>query len=492
MNLASSRFSIRGANLCESLLRHSPAQVEAFLDRMVENRLNTLIIHVAYGYNTFREQLEHGCQSREIDIVYYLQTSLLFLKGIAPKYFAKDREGRIRTAELRNETRLCVSNHEARAAFRDAIQYYFSAFDDGLHKKLLFIDADGYLFCQCPGCEKLGAVEQWMVLYRIILEEGEQSGKDVAFWYLSYVWRYQLPKEIEIFDRVEAVLFDTHQRCRWAAIGEEHALSVFNELEAQADPRAASIPLNSYLAERLVEWREAIKGKLVIFENLMLQGSISCPQPYTPQILRDLDFYESCKVDGFILEAFEPGIGSFTDQLARLSRALVAKPTVLPPPSALEHACYQLLRNEVPERFNYKNQFNVLSYLTTSQFDGLELLKAESDDPLLIDYLSLLRPFLLERSASTCAQVLEYVLAHPDRFDWIMIAFNLLRAVEPPLQGETRMEASFLESDKLWDWMEALPDPITTARGLIGTMAARLQHPASHEEDAHVSYFRAH
>ncbi len=469
------RFPIRGANLCESLLRHTPDQLEAFLDRMVENRMNTLIVHVAYGFKAFGEPLEMACRERDIGIVYYLQTSLLFLKGISPDLFAKDRGGRVRTPLLGNETRLCVSDPRAQGAFRHGVRRYFETLKVSARKRLAFIDSDGYLFCQCPSCDSLGPVEQWMVLYRILLEEGQRSGKDLAFWYLSYVWRYQLPRDMTVFEQVEAVLFDTHQRCRWAALGEEHALTAYNDLEALGDSRAASIPLNCYLVERLAEWRRRFGGKLIVFENLMLQGSISCPQPYTPQLLRDLDYYESCGLDGVIYEAFEPGIESFSGQLRVLCRELVSRSETVPPPTALEAACHQYLRCEVPERFNYKNQFNVLSYLTTSRFDGLALLEAHRQDPVLTRYATLLRAFLLERTSAACVAVVEYVLLHKQRFDWIMIGFNLLRAVEPPIQQSQSPAAAFLAADKLWDWMEEQPDPLSAADEMIRSLVAVLR-----------------
>ena len=43
-------FDIRGINPCESLLRHTPQQLEKLICRMAHWRMNTLIVHIKYGY----------------------------------------------------------------------------------------------------------------------------------------------------------------------------------------------------------------------------------------------------------------------------------------------------------------------------------------------------------------------------------------------------------------------------------------------------------
>lgn len=467
-------FAVRGVNFCESLLRHTPEQLRHFLGRMAGWRMNTALIHAAYGYRRHRELLESHCREHEIAMVYYLQTSLLFLQEAPSALFAKNRDGTPRTPHLCNETRLCASDPAARDAFRAGARRFFATLDVPRGSKLLLMDADGYLFCQCPGCADQGPVEQWAALFEIAVEEGARCGRDLAFWYLSYVWRYRMPRNMRVFEQVETVLFDTHQRCRWASIGGDHALSVFNELEGTADPQAADMPLNRYLDERLRDWRRAFSGQLVVFENLMIQGSISCPQPYTPQLLEDLERYAGMGVDGVVLEAFEPGVASFESQISMLASRMAGEVNPKPQPTGLEAACEQFLRHQTPERFNYKNQFNVLAYLTDPRFDGLTLLEMHQPDPLLHEYAGLLRAFLLSRSAADCAAALEFVLRHKGRFDWAMIGFNLPRAVEPGLAPCDPREISFLTCDKLWDWMEERDEPLALVenilRGLIASM----------------------
>src|SRR5699024_9787812 len=59
-------FAVRGVNVCESLLRHTPEQIETLLDRMALWRMNRLIVHVAYGYQKYGELIEKLCQQRGI------------------------------------------------------------------------------------------------------------------------------------------------------------------------------------------------------------------------------------------------------------------------------------------------------------------------------------------------------------------------------------------------------------------------------------------
>ena len=198
--------------------------------------------------------------------------------------------------------------------------------------------ADGYLFCRCPVCSKLGPVEQFQRLFRIAVEEAVKSGKDISMQHLTYVWRYALPKDMSVFEHVDAVMFDTHQRYRGRVLGEDHKPNVGSEQEAQIDSRVKEVSFNRYLLDRLGEWRNAFKGTLYVFENLMVQGSVSCPQSYTPQLIRDMDIFEDLGIDGTVYEAFEPGMESFAEQIGVLARAMWSG-DIAYEPTALERLC---------------------------------------------------------------------------------------------------------------------------------------------------------
>ena len=350
------RFSVRGLNVCETLVRHTPAQVERLIDRAARWRMNRLIVHHAYGYRRHAALIDRCCAERGIELMHYLQSSVLFLDEASVDLFARDEAGRPRTPHLENETRLCPNHPGAREQLARGARAYLASDAVPAGGRVIVIDADGYLFCRCPACRGRAPVEQWAPLFELIQDAAEATGKRLSVHYLAYVWRYSLPTHKRLLSRLGGVLFDTHQRLRWRPIGAPHELTHYNELESQGDRRAATTPLNVYLKERLAEWRRAVSGEATVFENLMLHGSISCPQPYTPQLLSDLETYRDLGVDGVIYEAFEPGIESFTQQLGVLSRAMWEDAESYTP-TALERACSALTEADAGI-FDFKNCFN--------------------------------------------------------------------------------------------------------------------------------------
>ena len=462
------RFQIRGINPCETLARHSSEQIESLLNRMAHWRMNTIILHVSYGCKFHLDKIEQMCDERGIDIKYYIQTSLLFLTEDTPtSLFALDKNGCPRTKQLQNETRLCVSAPAALNAFRVGARRFFSSDKVRPGSAYMLMDADGYLFCQCPKCRNIDPSEQWMKLFNIALEEADRCKKKLSIEYLSYVWRYKLPENLSIFDKVNGVMFDTHQRFRWKALNEPHIMTIYSDFEAEVDSRAKDVPLNCYLYERLKQWRKAYSNRLYVFENLMLQGSISCPQPYTPQLLADIDLYEELGIDGIIYEVFEPGIESFAEQIGVLSQASWSDPVEYKA-TKLEQLCTSLSENEAD--FDFKNRFDVLEYLTTDKFSALAAMQESKYDLLLCEYAAHLSAFLKNKTFQNFCDVVTFVNQHRNRFDWILIAFNLARAIpleQQPWNNVNSKVQQFLEIDKLEDLMEKMSDPIKEVSEII-------------------------
>jgi hypothetical protein len=462
------QFNIFGINPCESLSRHTPAQIEKLISRMTDWGMNTIIIHAQYGYIEHKELITELCLKNNIKRIYYIHSLMDFNKKWPKEFFALDDSGNTRTSKLENETRLCVSNNQAIKLFRENSKAFFNSSIFPKNTAFLFTDADGYLYCQCEKCQKLGPVEQWNKLFKIIVEEMLKSDNGFEAYYLSYVWRYKLPSDMSVFNDVNGVFFDTHQRYRWKALDEHHETTVLSQIEAQKDERVNDSCLNQYLYDRLKDWRKKYAGKLIVFENLMLQGSLSCPQPYTANLLRDLELYKKIDIDGIIYEAFEPGIQSFTDQLGVLSNYITTGKTEYRK-NELEENCTNFLK-ENPESFNFKNQFNVLSYLTTDLFNGIDLLKTNfPTDNLLHKYSIFLKEFLINRNWQNYSKVVKFVIDNKERFDFLMISFNLARAVPKnswpdDLPGEI---SKFLTEDKLWDFMKTSNNPIGYTTGVV-------------------------
>lgn len=476
------RFAVRGINPCETLARHDEPQLTRLINRMVGWRMNRLIVHHAYGYDRHAALIRRLCAERGIDIVPYLQSTLLFLREVTSEYFAQDEHGIPLTASLESETRLCVSNSNAVAMFRRSAEAYFGSDRIARSSNVVVIDADGYLFCQCASCRRLTSVQQWQILFEQVQDAAQAAQKKLTVHYLAYVWRYSLPDNPRLIKRLSGALFDVHQRYRWQPIGEPHELTYYNEIESQGDPRARSLPLNVYLRDRLKEWRDHVTGELCVFENLMLQGSISCPQPYTPQLIIDLNLYERHGVDGVIYEVFEPGIESFDQQLTVLSRTMWDRDYGYTP-TPLELACSRLTNADNPAH-HFKNCFNVLSYLTTERFDGLKLLRRQVSDPVLWAYAEHLRVFLNDRTEVSMQRVLGHVNLHRDRFDWMYIAFNLAHAVEPVLSGRAGhpLVQKMLATDKLCDLLEEVDNTFEVMSSIVDALLKPRSESCIHVE----------
>ena len=456
------RFAVRGINVCESLARHTPDQVATLIERMAKWKMNTLIVHSCYGYKLHRKLIEDMCGQTGIQIAYYVQTALAFNAGADPDIFALDTDLKPRTPKACNETRLCPSNETARNQFRSGAENFFKSDDVQPGSTLILMDADGYLFCQCPKCRNIKPVDQWAIFLEIALEQAEKANKALKIEHLSYVWRYAIPKNFEIFKNITGVLFDTHQRFRWRALNQPHPHYFFSELEAQADERAKELPLNQYLLERLTEWRKKFSGKLYVFENLMIQGSISCPQPYTENLLKDLDIYESLGLQGVVYEVFEPGIQSFEKQLDILSSALLTKPQSYQP-SELEKMTKKLKGEE------FIDYNPAVGYLALDEEKIISAIRADGFDELLCEYIILFRKFLLNRTIKNYNEVIIYVMKNRDRFDWQMAAFNLLRLIPkeniPSIDDKEFLK--FINTNKLWDIQEEMILPVIETNQII-------------------------
>lgn len=62
------KISYCGFNMVESLLRHTPEQLEVFLNRMNTLRLNTLMVQYDYGFKHYRELLLQYCSRYGIEL----------------------------------------------------------------------------------------------------------------------------------------------------------------------------------------------------------------------------------------------------------------------------------------------------------------------------------------------------------------------------------------------------------------------------------------
>ncbi|MCD6219767.1 DUF4838 domain-containing protein [Candidatus Calescamantes bacterium] len=449
-------FPIRGINTVEALARHSPEQIKNLIDRMGRWRMNTLVIHTVYGWNLHKRTIIEECEKRGIDLVFYIYTSLAFLKNCNPKYFARRSNGELIYNTLECETRLCVSNEEGLKELERGCREYFKneLTEEG---SILLCPADGLYLCQCPSCCRFNAIEQWEPILRRSVNILKEIKPEAPLESLIYVQRYRVPDDMRTYRRLDRILFDIHRRYRWAAINESHP--EYKNPEYEYDPDAV-LPTNKYLYKKLKDWRNAFKNEIYIHDNLMLQATLSCPQPNTSILLEDLKLYKKLKLQGVVYEAFEPGIESFASQIKILSDAMWDL-NINYTPSEIEKWC-----------LNANIMTGVLYFTKENNFPW-DTFKGIYDD-IIYTHMKNIADFYDNPSRKTFQRCIHYILEFPERFDILYISFSLFKHLNRKglldLTKFTEKERRFIKINKLWDFMETLEEPFEETLEIIKKM----------------------
>lgn len=445
-------FLIRGINVCESLSRHTPRQTDRLLQRLTDWQMNTLIVHPQYGYRRHAEAICSFCQEHQFRLIHYLYTVLAFTPNAPADVFAVNSSGLPHRQRVECETRLCASNAKALHYFREGARRYI---DENVQAgdEILLATPDGGLFCQCESCRGLNPTEQWQPFLEICVEEILCSGKPITTHFIAYVGRFRPPKNMDVFEHIDAVMFDTHLRYRWLPLGVGHSMGPIEAMEGQRDPSALHQPINIYLLERLKEWRQVFSGQLYVFENLMIQSCFSLPQPNTAVLLKDLETFRSIGIDGVIYEAFEPGITAFEDQLAILSGAMAGKfpdykPTRLEILASKSNDSGPVITRTL--RYLFEDQ----SSLTSALQEELKTSEQKELARLITDYLP--NPIYSKWREIVCL-----VIQHQDTLDWIYIAYRAATYLPPEQRPRllTSEQQRLFATSKPWDFLEEIADP---------------------------------
>lgn len=459
-------FAIRGIHLCESLSRHTPAQLQRILGRLVEWRLNTFVVIPHYGFRRHESLIRDFCREHQIRLIQYTYSFLDFAAGAPPEMFARDASGRPVSAVMGCETRLCASLPAARRFFREGARRHLNEHVTP-GDQLILATADGLQMCACEKCRALDPMEQWQPFLEIAVEEILRSGKPVTTHFIAYVGRFRLPKRMDIFEKIDCVMFDTHLRHRWLPLGSSHAIGPAEAIEGRYDPAALETPVNVYLLERLKEWRGAYRGKLYVFENLMIQSTMSLPQPNTRALLHDQETFRSLGMDGIVYEAFEPGIGAFEEQLACLSRGMMGE-TVDYVPDALEKIATGI-------RDARDIRLRALQYLFTPECQCPEDLSRLLSDPVLASLAAHVRDYLPAPTFQKWARLAGFALKHRDQLDWIYILYRMATYLPPEERPEnlTTEQERLFATPKPWDFLAHLDDPQTEMLRLFRSLAEK-------------------
>jgi len=430
-------FSVRGLNPCESLARHSPEMLTRLIDRMGRWKMNRLIIHSEYGFKANKDLILRECDQRGIDLVYYLYDNLCFGDVVPRSGWAVDEQGKLRPLfdHLECYDRLCASKAENFPPYRQGVIHYLHEHPD--FRRVMFATADGNNYCQCPACLEKSPWDQCLPFFDIFFDQAAGHSREL----LVYDERYKLPPDLSRIRKLDGIMFDLHSRSREVSLADPKSESgPMPSRYFSIDPRSRETTRNRYFYKRLREWRDAFPGTIYAFENLMIQGAWGVPTYNVPAYLEDLRQLHKDHINGMVYEAFEPGIRGNLPALNVLAQAL----------------------------WHPDQQFEI----------------KEDHDPDLEHFHRLVRDFRASSNLTNLKALNNWLVNHPNRdeFDWSYIGFNSIRAVLSKdqrlnarlLDAATDQEKVFLQTNKLWDFMEKVDNPRETTARIIRQMLEQL------------------
>lgn len=468
-------WNIRGIYATETLSRHSEEQMRKLIDRMGKWRFNTFVAYTAYGYKEHISLIEEECARRGIDIIYYYNTAFQFMKELDPeKNFARDPEGRLWTESIMCETRPCLREPDVMEKMEKSMELFFRKELPSNHKNLLFAPSDGYKVCSCDYCRRLTPMEQWLPLQDGILKHMRKYAPDRQVLSQIYVHRYRPPADLGSYKDVDRIFFDTHQRDRWHPLGHGHPPTVFHR-ESEVDWSAKNTPLNVYFLDRIKEWLNRLGKPVVLFENLMVQGTLSCGQFNTSVLIEDLRILEKIGVDGMLYEGFEPGIESFSDEFTHLSWAMWDTDYKYQPGGIESWALQKFEKQDKSIDFN--TEIGTMGNLVPAVLPSFPWDTAREEmDHIHFEYLGYFARFNQRITLANAANVIDHIYEYPERFDRLFIGFWILRRLfrDKGIEGLTPREENFLSFEKLWDFMEIEPQPRKAVDKLIHSIREKL------------------
>ena len=452
----SHRFEVRGLNLVESVLRHSPEQLRRFIRRMKALRLNTLIVHYDYGWNRFKDLiLEETAQAGVgICLMVFGPRTVFRLSGCKPEWLAKDANGKPWTTKCECDTKPCASCPEALEAYEAGAELLVKALPQAI-RRVQLRHADGTRYCECPKCQGVPEDLQWLPFFKASLRAFAKVRPDVAVEYDAYVKRWDVSEGLEAVDRF---MFDTFGRQTNVPLGRpSHNPEMLKHLVSK---RGADAPtMNEYLGRRLADWARLYPGKPYIHENLMAQGLLSLNGDHAGALLDDLRLCRALGVQGACYEAYEPGFEHFEASIKTLSQGLWDIDSM----DGYEPSAF--------ERDLNSGQWDVGWIFCKDQKFPLE---RHLHDPIVLEHARNYRALLNNANATTLKKLVAHVFAHPKRFDPGWSAFHGCKwcMAEGVIDFSRASEAAqrMLSYHKLWDFMEEVPldaDPRQMVQELV-------------------------
>lgn len=442
--MAYTPFAIRGFNMCESLLRHSPEQLRTFIRRMKKLRLNTLILHYDYGWKRYQDLLIAECEACGIEIILMTFGPRTFLSycDCKPQWLAVKEDGTPWTCRLECETYPCAAQAECLEAYEYGARQWLLSLPPQI-KHVHMRAADGIMFCECESCRRLPEHERWQPFVERFVKAVQDIRPDLKFETDVYVMRYNIPENRMPFCRMDNIMYDTFFRTPAFPLDTDEDTCTscnMNYASGHTIPDAATI--SRYHGNRLREWSSAFPRKVYVHENAMMQSYYGTFQYGTDSYLKDLRLYRELELQGVCYEAFEPGFANFEPMFEILADALNGKD--------FEHEMTEL---ECWLRSSRQAVFCQDPDLPLDKFFR---------DPFLLEQNHLYREMMLKPSLDNCRCYINFAFANETRMDPLFIGYGVAKnclaqkvAVFPGISAEAQ---DFLSRRKLWDFMEDIPD----------------------------------
>lgn len=451
----SHRFEVRGLNLVESVLRHSPEQLRRFIRRMRGLRLNTLIVHYDYGWNRYKDLILDETAKAEVEIclMVFGPRTIFRMAGCKPEWLAKDASGKPWTTKCECDTKPCVSCPEAIEAYAAGAEKLVRSLPREI-RRVQLRHADGARYCECPKCKDIPEDLQWLPFFKASLRAFAEFRPDIAVEYDVYVKRWDVSEGLGQVDRF---MFDTFGRQTNVPLGHP---SQNQEMLGLASKRGVDAStMNEYLGHRLSDWARLYPGKPYIHENLMGQGLLSLNGDHTGVLLEDLRLSRRLGISGACYEAYEPGIGHFEGSIRALAQGL-----------------WDLDSMDDYEPSAFERDLNSGKWDVGWMFckDPNFPMERHIQDPVLLEHAKNYRALLNDGNAKNLKRLTAHVFAHEERFDSGWSAFFGCKwcMAEGHIDFSEASEAArgLLSYHKLWDFMEEVPldaDPRQVVKELV-------------------------
>ena len=440
-------FEIRGFNMCESLLRHTPQQLSDFLDRMNSLKFNNLIVQYDYGFRHYQNVIREKCEKYNIDVTLMVFGPRTFfsLSNCPAEYFACDENGKPYCPSPECETWPCFNSAGAMEYFKRGAEIFLKECVPSWIKRVHMRSGDGWWVCDCPKCRNVMPSVGWHPYIKAFAEILKRVRPDLESESDIYVGRYDTNVAPEEYADVDCVMYDTFGHHPRIAIG-DNPNQKSNWIPVHGRDTDEFNCNSLYHLDRLTKWAKRLPGKIYIHDNTMMQSFVGNFSRNTQVMFKDLALYRKLNLRGVLFEAYEPGYCFFEKHFEHLAKAMLDP----------EYAAQYKPTDEEKMFMNIDLNFSFIDGGTSPEL--LELLEPEERE-----YITLCDKGLFNPTVESYRALIDYTIDHQDKVDVCFVG-NL--ATKRAIRVSKNLDFSnasdeakkLLSYNKLWDYMEQCSD----------------------------------